>query len=115
MTRDEMRVNQEAAYDNFIATNPEYKQLRDLIHEENTSAADCAKFYVDQTIEFAADPDREPKIDHFVEAFAGCIVELGARIIPRCSYSFQTCWARPRAAKGSGKGSEVVDWEATYL
>jgi hypothetical protein len=80
MTRDEMRASQEAAYDNFVATNPEYKQLHDLIRQEHTSAADCAKFYVHQTIALAADLDREPKIDHFVEVFAGCIVELGARI-----------------------------------
>lgn len=75
-----MRSSQEAAYNNFIATNPEYKQLHELIYQENTSAVNCARLYVDQTIALAAEPDREPKIDHFVEVFAGAIVELGARI-----------------------------------
>jgi hypothetical protein len=47
ITRDKQCARQAAAYDNLVAISPEYKQLYDLIHQENTSATDCAKFYVD--------------------------------------------------------------------
>jgi len=78
-TKDEWRARQATNSDKFYSTNPEYNQLYDLIHNENTSAADCTKPFVDRTIELAASPDSEREIGRFVSIFAAAIVELGAR------------------------------------
>jgi hypothetical protein len=78
-TKDEWRAQQAANSDKFYLANLEYNQLYNLIHNENTSAADCAKPFVHRTIKLAASPDSEREISRFVSIFAAAIVELGAR------------------------------------
>jgi hypothetical protein len=79
LTKDEWRAHQVANSDRFYSKSLQYNQLYNLIHNKNTSAADCTRPFVDQTIELVASPDSEREIDCFVSEFAAAIVELGAR------------------------------------
>lgn len=80
MTRDEMRAQQAALTDNFVATNSIYGSLRERIYDPNLSAVDCAKLYVDQTIALAADSRGPRELWQFVEIIGASMVELASRI-----------------------------------
>lgn len=76
--KDQWRIREAATKDNFVANSAIYNQLHDLIHQEDTSVAECVQPFVDRTIEIVASPDFKEQLDEFVNPFAWSIVELGA-------------------------------------
>lgn len=82
--RDELRALQAASSDEFVATDPIYRSLYDRMHDDGTSTADCAKYYVDRTTALAAKTDSKRELYHFVEVFGASLVELAART-PYCN------------------------------
>ncbi|KAF2994472.1 hypothetical protein E8E13_000512 [Curvularia kusanoi] len=78
-SREELRASQAASSDAFVATDPIYKELHGLLHNEAVSVTKCAKHFVDHTIAFATDVERKQELIHFVEVYGGSIVELAAR------------------------------------
>jgi hypothetical protein len=78
----EWRAQKAAMTDKDYLKFREYNQLLNLIHDENTSAADCTKPFIDQVIKVAASPhsERQEDIDNFVSDFASAIVDVGGSI-----------------------------------
>lgn len=66
LSNNDLRALQAASSDKYCATEPQYSEFRNRIHNLEISATGCARVYIERTVTLAADPGAKRELDHFV-------------------------------------------------